>query len=739
MSEDETNMHDEEPDAATKVGGSEKNANVSSKKATGEGYSDQTDRELKDNAGSLTLLGQLSRVCTKDLSVLDFATPRARGEVMDHTPELLITTDGLSPLARFPIAVQPTHRLTPGTLTKRVVDDSGGQLLAEDTRQALLISSPSHKPHHGLHADLWDIDAESMVSELQPKPLQINRQRPRANTDDDRRWSRMFDELNADVPSTLGMIGISASIGRDKTMSHGFVSANDDDNDNDDRTATGSDRTPRALGTKIQNFASTTPAARGIQRSASTIITPTQSTRRLRHQASYNMENTEHSGFTPEHRHESVTHGTFPRSGVMLNLQDTQTRLRYPLQDSDEIQLSKSLDDVTPKARHFHDRPDIDRYKQNSVKEWVKSIAMTPRRHKAMPHNGTGDDRNHSIPGDQIASHSVWRQQDAQPFLTTSTRDFSQSGKIQKQRQKPKDTSSSTYRFPKQQFDTHSRAQSPLPPAGEKSFSHRRTPSPTEQHSTAVPKTPSSSIGSVLRRHIRSGHSTPATPRTPASPRLAWRPFDDEQPELPCSSPWLSSHRGIKREREERRAFFREKAERELEKKQSPKRSARKSSFGSVTIEDQANRSNLVLDNRMSKESLVAWRSFIRDAPEPLFSSPPPPIPPLPSGSQLNLALDRLQQARTVSQTAPGIEALPSTSYRARKPQGLRVDTDWARKATRDGARTPSRNTGATSVSGSSFRTALRLDVRQMSFGRAAAEEDRKVGERDDEVTSRRK
>jgi serine/arginine repetitive matrix protein 2 len=114
----------------------------------------------------------------------------------------------------------------------------------------------------------------------------------------------------------------------------------------------------------------------------------------------------------------------------------------------------------------------------------------------------------------------------------------------------------------------------------------------------------------------------------------------------------------------------------------------------------------------MSNESLVTWRNFIQDAPEPLFSSPPPPVPPLPTESELSLALGRLQQAQTPSRAAAGAEILPVTSYRARKPQGLKVDTDWARKADQDGARTPSRNAGMKSASGSSSRTALRLDGR---------------------------
>ncbi|GKU14812.1 unnamed protein product [Fusarium langsethiae] len=704
-------------------------------------FSDQVDVKVEDDAGDLTLSRQLSRVCTKDISLLDFATPRTKGKTMDQTPSQSNTICGRSPLARFPIVVQPTDRLTPGTLTKRVINGSGGQLLSEDTRQAQLIPSPGDEPLRGLKADLWDIDAESMLSELKPEPLQIKRQKPRANTDDDRRWSRMFNGLNTDVPSSLRMIGVNSSLDPDKTTDHEFAVANDDDDD-DGITVTEGDRTPRASGAMIQNFVNATPAPRGLQRSTSTIITPTHPNRRLHHQASYNLDNAEHSGFTPEHRRESITHGTFPRSGVMLNLQDTQARLRYPLRDPEESQLSRSLDDTTPKARHFNGASETDRYKQNSVKEWVKSIAMTPRRPKIVSHTRTEDKRDTSTSGGQIASHGILDQQDAQSLLTTSIRDFSQSQKLQKQRPKPRDTPSSTHPFPKQEFDIQGRAQSPLPHAGEQASTHRRTPSPTEQRSIAVPWTPSSGIGSVLRRRARSSYNTPATPRTPrtpALPQLAWRPFDDDQPEPPCVSPWLSDNREIKREREKRIAFFREKAELELEEKQSPKRSSRKSSFRSTILGDHATRDDSVLDNRLSNERLVTWRNFIQDAPEPLFSSPPPPVPPLPTGSQLNLALGRLQQAQTPSRTTAGAETLPVTSYRARKPRGLKVDTDWARKADQDGAQTPSRNTGMKSANGSSYRTALGSDRRQIGLGRAEEEEERQGRGRDDEVISRRK
>ncbi|KAJ4142575.1 hypothetical protein NW754_010016 [Fusarium falciforme] len=150
-------------------------------------------------------------------------------------------------------------------------------------------------------------------------------------------------------------------------------------------------------------------------------------------------------------------------------------------------------------------------------------------------------------------------------------------------------------------------------------------------------------------------------------------------------------------------------------------------------------------------ESLVGWKSFIEDAPEPLFSSPLPPVPPLPTPSQLNLTLNRLDQAQAqaplrVASAVEASAAAAAAAYRSKKPQGLKVETRKLRKASRDelrGTRTPSGTTTATAASGSSgggLRTALRLDGRQLSSGRAAVDEgERLVDRREDEVVSRRR
>ncbi|KAG5809278.1 hypothetical protein H9Q74_005662 [Fusarium xylarioides] len=679
------------------------------------GDSDQADRRFHNESGSFRLSRQLSRICKEEMSVFDFATPRPRGKTVGCTPQPLATTDTQSPLARFPIAVQPTHRLTPGTLTKRVVGDSGGKLLFEDTRQARLIPSPGDKYHQGLSADLWEADTESIISELQPSPLHINRRKHRANTDEsDRRWPRLFDRGYADPPTTFEMLRISAPTERDGSFDPEVFG-------DDDGTLTEGDRTPRGLGHQEQGPLQATPAPRGLQRSASTIITPTQSMKRLEHKASFNLEAMAQSGFTPEHRRESISRDTFPRSGMMLNLQSTQERLRCPPQDSSGIEMSTNITEKTPKARRLPDLPNSGRHERAfAPKEWMRAFATTPRKSRTIPRNDGRIEKH-----EEASSGVDWRKTLFQPSATmdegdvelstsATTRDFSQPHKLQKPPSRARLTPSSTYRSSNQQLDQSNRASSLMPPGSKADVPERRTPSPTASQTTIVPRTPSSSIGSIFRKRIRSDYNPPATPRTPAEPTLAWSPFVNCEPEPPCASPWVSGSGEGKKEKEKRAAYFRDKVEREHQNRQSPKRYSRKDSLESAANGDSAN-------NRTSKESLIQWKQFLEDAPEPLFSSPRPPVPPLPSESQLNIALDRPpRQTQTTTGATAGVEVTPAPTYRDKKPQGLTVETRKLRKAMREGAQTPSRNKSTTP--GSSFRSTFRLEARRMSFGRPAAD-----------------
>ncbi|KAF4341994.1 hypothetical protein FBEOM_4044 [Fusarium beomiforme] len=684
------------------------------------GNSDQAYVQNNSDSDGFQLSRQLSRICKEDLSVFDFATPRLRGKTVGDTPQSLATTDKRSPLACFPIAVQPIYRLTPGTLTKRVVGDSGGKLLSEDTRQARLIPSPGNKHHQGLSADLWEADAESMISDLQPEPFHINRRQHRANTDQsDRRWTGMFDRGNADAPTTLEMLRMSPRTEQEGDLDLEAV-------DDDYYSSTEGDRTPRVSEHQGQCIMLTTPGPRGLQRSASTIITPTQSARRLEHKPSFNLEAIGQSGLTPEHYRESISKETFPRSGMMLNLQNTHGRLRCPLQELDGPQLSQNFKDRTAKARRLPEPPNPGRSERGSTaKEWMRAI--TPRKARTMSRQ-IGRSEKHS----EASSVEDWRKNLFQPSDTSevgdvqcsisTTQDFSQTHRLQKPPPQSTLTPSSTYRPPDQRHDRSIRASSPLPLGNEVVVPDHRTPSPTASQNPASSRTPSSSIGGLFRKRIHPDCHIPTTPRTPAQPKLAWSPFANYEPEPPCASPWISGNGEGEREKEERAAYFREKVEREFQIRQSPKRLDRKNSVGSMANGDSVVQDNLTANNRVSKESLIPWKQFLKDAPEPLFSSPLPPVPPLPSDSQLNLALDRRLQTQTPSRVTSRIEATSASTYRDKKPQGLTVETRKLRKAMREGAQTPSRNTSMTPASGTSFKSAFRFDGRRMSFGRQAAE-----------------
>ncbi|UPL01254.1 hypothetical protein LCI18_012188 [Fusarium solani-melongenae] len=677
-------------------------------------------------------------------------TPKAKGKAVEYSAYAITSTVTQSPLARFPIAVQPGQRLTPGTLTRRVIGAAGGQICVEDSHQAQLVHSLDDELPQGLAADLWDDDAESMISALQPEPLKINRPKVQGKEEGDHRWSGLFDALTGDVSPEIGILGVGDLHKRERESNEMAEES---------RMMAEKDQTVRRLQRQLRSHLDPNPSPeRSLQGSSSTLITPTQPRRNVDRKASFNIEpQVGHSGFTPEHNEEEPTGGTFPRSRMMLNLRDTQARLRYPLRELNEAQLSRSQDNAPSAMRRFPDVPN--RHQQRAaLRDLERAVTATPRRTLKFPResiDGPEGSNDVSRWSDSTES-SGWtkvtaKKDDDEPYPSTTTQDFSQSIKLKKQRPNQKSVPVDTPRPSTQQGDASVGASSSVSVDKEAATVSCETPTPDDPSSTPMPRTPSSAISSLFRKRVRSEHGNPATPRTPVTPRTHWRPFDDPDPQLPCSSPWLSGQREDKREKEARATYFREKAERDLEGKPSLKKSSRKGSFGSMRSRGEFKRKSLGLDRRQSMESLVGWKSFIEDAPEPLFSSPPPPVPPLPTPSQLNLTLNRLDQAQAQAQaplraTSAAEASLAAAAYRSKKPQGLKVETRKLRKASWDelrGTRTPSSTTMATAASGSSgggLRTALRLDGRKSSSGRAAADEgERLVDRREDEVVSRRR
>ncbi|KAI8673473.1 hypothetical protein NCS55_00667500 [Fusarium keratoplasticum] len=705
-------------------------------------------RRLQKGFQDCPLSPETSRLHAGGLLTSDYATPKAKGKAVEYSAYAITSTVTQSPLARFPIAVQPGQRLTPGTLTRRVIGAAGGQICVEDSHQAQLVHSLDDELPQGLSADLWDDDAESMISALQPEPLKINRPKLQNKEEGDRRWSGLFDALTGDVSPEIGILGVGDLHERERES---------DEMAEESRMMAEKDQTVRRLQRQLRSHLDPNLSPeRSLQRSSSTLITPTQPRRNVDRKASFNIEpQVGHSGFTPEHNEEEPTGGTFPRSRMMLNLRDTQARLRYPLRELNEAQLSRSHDNAPLAIRRLPDVPN--RHQQRAaLRDLERAVTATPRRALKFPResiDGPEGSNDVSRWSDSTES-SGWTQvtakkDDDEPYPSTTTQDFSQSTKLKKQRPNQKSVPVDTPRPSTRQGDASVRASSSVSVDKEAATVICETPTPDEPSSTPMPRTPSSAISSLFRKRVRSEHGNPATPRTPVTPRTHWRPFDDPDPQLPCSSPWLSGQREDKREKEARAAYFREKAERDLEGKPSLKKSSRKGSFGSIRSRGEIKRKSLGLDRRQSMESLVGWKSFIEDAPEPLFSSPLPPVPPLPTPSQLNLTLNRLDQAQAQAplRAASAVEAsLAAAAYRSKKPQGLKVETRKLRKASRDelrGTWAPSSTTTATAASGSSgggLRTALRLDGRKSSSGRATVDEgERLVDRREDEVVSRRR
>ncbi|KAF4964480.1 hypothetical protein FZEAL_10864 [Fusarium zealandicum] len=695
--------------------------------------------QVQSNVEDVTLSPQASHLGARSLSPLDYVTPGGKHRGFKHDIHSLEPIDTRSPLARFPISAQPTHRLTPGTLARRVIGAAGGSLQAEDAHQPQLIQSLSSELPQGLTADFWDVEKGSMISDFQPEPLKIPQRESQATVEHYRKWSMIFDGLSGDVPSTLKSFELNLG------PEHGFGPSK---NEPGEVVLLDREQTIRRLKRQIRNCTDSdvSPAPTGLHRSSSTIVTPTQSLKSLQRKASFNLEQMEHSGFTPEYHGEKVAEGSFPRSGMMLSLRDTQTRLRLPLEEPKDIQLSRSLDTAPPMMRRLPDVPDSHQQRA-APRTWEKAVTATPGRAKRFTHWSNDRFENYDasscltdISGTSTQKPNRSTEGDVQRYPSTTTRDFSQT-KLKKQRPKHKPVPVDAHRFSTQRYTTSGRVPSPIPFGEDPIPYERNSPSPTESRNTVVLRTPSSTIGSLFRKRVRSEHSAPTTPRTPASPSMHWRPFDEPEPEPPCSSPWASGQGEDRTEKAIRAEYFRAKAKYEIEGKQSPKRSSRKGSFGSSKSKEDIRRRNLGLSHRQSMESLVGWKSFIDDAPEPLFSSPLPPVPPLPTASQLNLTLNRLPQAQA------SLWSAPAAAYRAKKPQGLKVETQKLRKASRDGLRgtraPSSATTTMTPVSGSSaggLRTAFRLDGTRTSSGRALVEEEELLRRgREYEVVSRRR
>ncbi|KAI5456422.1 hypothetical protein BGZ63DRAFT_458208 [Mariannaea sp. PMI_226] len=183
--------------------------------------------------------------------------------------------------------------------------------------------------------------------------------------------------------------------------------------------------------------------------------------------------------------------------------------------------------------------------------------------------------------------------------------------------------------------------------------------------------TPPSPSSGLFRSQV-SSQLGPSTPKTPNTPSPHWQPFQDD-----CLQPPGS--------RWDRVMYFKGKAEQDAAHGLiAPTRPiVHKSSLSTIRSKESVRSS---IRARQSMESLINWRTFITDAPEPLFScsSPPPPVPPLPNRSRLPSLYSVVESEATVADGTP--------ARKAKNPKGLQVETQKLRKSSREvlRMRTPS-------------------------------------------------
>lgn len=664
-------------------------------------------------------------------------------QLAEDNPQSFSSINCRSPLAHFPIHPQSNCRLTASALTKHVIGDAGGQLHHEDTRQARLVESLSTDFPQGLSADVWNTDDESFISNLRPEPLRINRQRSQPGKDDIRRWSRLFDGLSEDVPEQLKNFEMGDYF--ERSLMTGSMRERQ-------QPLTGREKACEKLKGQMRNFADAGTPVRtpSLHRSSSAMFTPTNDRESSLHRkASFALEDVGRSGFTPERVR------AMPKN--VIEKTTTQRLVLSDLMNPQHVRTSKHLSELAgqPKERPRHggrgipsppkmkQLPNIPKQRGANLADWeakgIRDRSMRERAHRederevmeslrpVRVREGRQNDTERSKP-----QQNPEREVREQAQLEKELKEEPQSERV------ARDYSHSTLRKGRQKKravpadDPWSRIMSPTTfedPLKDEVPARTKTPSPDRSREITNVRTPSSTISGLFRRRIKS-EAVPAAPRTPASPALQWRPFDETPVEPPCRSLWLSGQGEDKREKEERAAYFKAKAEKErVRNERFLKRDDRKPSFTREELWLQS----LDVHHNQSKESLVGWRSFIDDAPEPLFSSSPlPPVPPLPSASHLNL----LDMAHA-SQRAASLMEIAQASARARspEPQPRRPQVEQTQKLHQ-----PSRETlrSSRTPSTSALRSAFQIGGRRMSFGRTILEKG-KGRDRDDEVVARHK
>lgn len=583
-----------------------------------------------------------------------------------------------TPLAHFPIAVEPTSRLTPSTLTRQVIGNAGGCYHTEDAQQAQLVRSVSANLLEAFAADVWTMESEdSMLSELQPEPLRLGqRESPPVPGRD------LRDEVSGLQEQAL------LESGAQKRQARNFT----------EPTFPSSGKTAWRLQLKI---------------------TPENSEKSLvQNDSSFFLSSASPSGFTPRHRESSAQRPALETPAPM-NYNDEEVFSRQ-LEKVDEavsqMRAGKRFGVVPPKKQPSNTPGP---HYQGDLKKQQRAPSMTPQGMKSFDlwRNGHAfhtADTAASLTSD--SNDAVYRAMEMTADQSIATRDFYQARDSEQDRSKDRFTPYDALGVSSVKLQSSDRLE---PGHGHIRKDELHTPSPPDGRESAILRTPTSAIGSFFRKRTRSEYVT--TPRTPITPRTNWRPFEESRQEPPCSSPWTSGRHEDKREKMERAAYFRNKVEREsMIEMPEVKQGRSKNSLRNLSRESLKRRRSSV-ERRQSVDSLMGWRSFIDDSPvQPPTSSPLPPVPLIPSLSKLN---NLTTTKHDFSAPAPS-----DSGYRSKKPQGLKVETNKLRKTSKEGPQSARKT-----ESSGGLRTAFKIDGRRLSFGKPAE------GRRTDEVVQRRK
>ncbi|KAF7562373.1 hypothetical protein G7046_g1732 [Stylonectria norvegica] len=657
------------------------------------------------------------------------------------------SSEAPTPIAHFPIATQPTLRLTPSTMARQVIGGAGGCLRPEDAHQARIVQSISVDLLQGISADVWTEDSEeSMLSELQPEPLRLSRRVSQIDKAQNRRGSVMLQGVTEEIVEKMRDLqkddeqdaaGDFASL----ETGNGFSQGGQDASYNDSRYEETRGREGAGL------------ASQDLQRSSSQLITPTTSLNCLMDRSpSFNIAAKGPSGFTPRHSSkQSVAQWTIPRSPMMSDLRDAETLTRDSSQVADaavnQMQQNERLDIFQSKDPASH-KPAAPQEHGPSLKQLERAVGTTPPAMKSFTLWRNGISNKGQPRTDEEEKCSTWRHtsvlstetfdtstsQEFEPLQPTLTRDFSRPAEPKKARPKHKPIPVDAYRFSSQRFDPSTRTTSTIAQRSEFAVTDLSAPSPPEPEDAVLAKTPTSAIGSLFRKRVRSEYGGNTTPRTPVTPSLQWKPFEEPREEPPCSSPWLSGQIEDRRDKTRRAEYFREKVEREKVerentlRKETSKTSSGKSSLRSVDSKNGGRWKKLDLERQQSMESMVGWKSFIDDTSVLASTSPVPPLPPLPTPSRLSSLPSTTTQDFSATSTTTGAGA---AAYKTKKPDGLKVETKKLRKVSKEQKR-PARTPNTASNGG--LKTAFKMDGHRLSFGRVVEDGDTRV----DEVVERR-